>query len=117
MRLIFASPICFALLAIALPCAAQEKMAAKAFITTTGTATVPVQPDSVRISFGLQVRFTTVKEVRLESEKLTKQINEALSALKIDTLKVTAAGENLQIIQSSNPAGGAAGAETPPVTT
>src|SRR5262245_39797123 len=93
------------LLASTAPCAAQEGKTAKGIITTTGSATVQVQPDSVRITFGVQVRCPSVKEARLESEKQAKRIIDALKALKIDTVKLTTASENLQITMSSNPAG------------
>jgi uncharacterized protein YggE len=113
MRTSIALTLAFLVLHGAPPCAAQDGKLAKGTITTSGSATVKVQPDTVHITFGHQIKMMGLKDVRAESDRQVKKITEALQALKIDTLKVTTTNENLQAIYSSNPGVGVPAADVP----
>ncbi len=105
---IFAFATGFLAVLIASPCTAQEHKSANGTITTTGTATVDVRPDTVRVTFGHQIRLTTLKDARSESDRQARKISDALKALKIDGLKVATTTNSVQVFLSSNPGGGAA---------
>src|SRR5215207_8877555 len=64
-----------------------------------------LRPDAARISFTLTTQRATVKEARLESDRQSKVVKEALQALKVKDLEVVAAAENMSMVGVA-PAGG-----------
>ena len=72
----------------------------KRTITTSGSATVKVKPDSARVFFGLQTVAKTVKAAREENSAKVKQVIDALGAMKIPDLKMKTSDVHVEIIQS-----------------
>jgi uncharacterized protein YggE len=68
-------------------------------ITTSGTATVRVKPDSARIFFGVQTMAPTIRQARSESSQMVKKVLDTLSALKIPDLKMKTSDVSVEILQ------------------
>jgi uncharacterized protein YggE len=83
----------------------------KRTITTAGSATLKIKPDSARVFFGVQTIGKTVKSAREENNKLCKKVINALTALKIPDMKLKTSDINIELIQpqANNPT------ELPPV--
>jgi uncharacterized protein YggE len=72
----------------------------KRTITTSGTATIKVKPDSARVFFGVQTIAKTVKAAREENSVKVKQVMDALAAMKIPDLKTKTSDVHIELIQS-----------------
>jgi uncharacterized protein YggE len=105
------------LLASSMRTLAQEAKSAKGSIMTSGSATVNVTADAVRITFGVQSKLPAPKELRAENDRHAKRIADALKALKIDNLQMATQSENLQVLHSVNAGGPGvpAAADMPPI--
>src|SRR5262245_14613418 len=60
----------------------------KRTISTTGSATVRVKPDSARVFFGIETMAKGIKEAREDNNKRVKGAIEALNALKIPNMRM-----------------------------
>jgi uncharacterized protein YggE len=69
-------------------------------ITTAGTATLKIKPDSARVFFGVQTIGKTVKAAREENNALSKKVIDALMALKIPDLKMKTADISIELVQA-----------------
>ena len=78
----------------------REAMDIKRTIQTTGTGTVRVHPDHARVFFGVQTFAPTVKQARNQNAAQTRQVNTALSALRIPDLKMKSTNMTVELIQS-----------------
>ena len=72
----------------------------KRTITTSGTATLKIKPDSARVFFGVQTIAKTVKAARDDNNALCKKVIDALTGLKIPDLKLKTADINIELVQA-----------------
>jgi uncharacterized protein len=79
---------------------AAEAKKDKRTISTAGSATLKVKPDSARVFFGVQTVAKTVKAAREENNKLCKKVIDALMALKIPDLKLKTSDINIELVQA-----------------
>jgi hypothetical protein len=79
---------------------AAEAKKEKRMITTSGTATLKVKPDSARVFFGVQTIAKTVKAAREENNALCKKVIDALTALKIPDMKMKTSDINIELVQA-----------------
>jgi uncharacterized protein YggE len=68
-------------------------------ITTSGTATVRVKPDSARIFFGVETMASTIKQARAESSERVKKVRDALNALRMPDLKMKTSTVSVELVQ------------------
>jgi uncharacterized protein len=73
----------------------------KRTISTAGSATIKVKPDSARLFFSVQTIAKAVKSAREENSAKAKTVLDALKALQIPDLKMKTANVNVELLQSS----------------
>src|SRR5207248_1009064 len=71
----------------------------KRTISTSGSATIKVHPDSGRVFFGIQTIASTVKVARAENSARTGKVLAALGALKIPDLKMKSSDVRVELVQ------------------
>jgi uncharacterized protein YggE len=67
-------------------------------IHTAGTGTVRIRPDRARVFIGVQTYAATVKQARSQNAAQTKQVTDALTALKIPDLKMKSTNMTVELI-------------------
>jgi uncharacterized protein len=78
------------------PAAAEGKRT----ISTSGSSTVRVHPDSGRVFFGIQTLASTVKGARADNSAKTEKVLAALGALKFPDLKMKSSDVRVDLVQS-----------------
>jgi uncharacterized protein YggE len=71
----------------------------KRTISTSGTATVRIKPDSARVFFGVESIARTIKEARGDNAAHVRHVIAALSDLKIPDLRMKTADVQVTLIQ------------------
>jgi uncharacterized protein YggE len=74
-------------------------------LSTSGTATVRVKPDSARVFFGVQTLAPTIKQAREESSQKVKKVLDALTALQIPDLKMKTSNVSVELVQRAHEEG------------
>ena len=80
----------------------QKKEAEKRLLTTSGTATIRVKPDSARVFFTVETYGEQIREARTENAQKTRKILEAIKALKIANLKTKSDNVNVDLVRSQD---------------
>jgi uncharacterized protein YggE len=78
----------------------DKKEAEKRLVTTSGTATIRVRPDSARVFFTVETYAPQIREARSENAQKTRKILEAVKALKIANLKMKSDNVNVNLVMS-----------------
>lgn len=78
------------------PAPAIAKDKEKRTVSTTGSATITVMPDAVRVFFSVDNLNPTVKVAREENDAKFAKVKKALADLKIDDLKLKTVEQHLQ---------------------
>lgn len=78
------------------PAAALAKDKEKRTVSTSGSATVAVMPDAVRVFFSVDNLNPTVKAAREENDAKFAKVKKALADLKIEDLKMKTVEQHLQ---------------------
>src|SRR5262245_650146 len=78
--------------------AGQAKEKEKRTLTTSGSATVRVKPDSARVFLTVQTIATTIREARTKNNGHVKKVMDALAALKIANLKTKTGDVQVEMI-------------------
>src|SRR5262249_34548739 len=76
--------------------AALGKEKEKRTVSTTGSATVAVMPDAVRVFFSVDNLNPTIKAAREENDAKFTKVKKALAELKIEDLKMKTVEQHLQ---------------------
>ncbi|HEV3079172.1 MAG TPA: SIMPL domain-containing protein [Gemmataceae bacterium] len=84
------------------PVAADADKKDKRTISTSGSATIKVKPDSARLFFSVQTIAKTVKSAREENSAKAKTVLDALKALHIPDLKMKTANVNVELLQAQH---------------
>ncbi len=69
-------------------------------ISTSGSATIQVAPDSARVFFGVQTIAPTIKAARTDNAAKVKKVMDALNALKIADLKMKSSDVQVEMLYS-----------------
>jgi uncharacterized protein YggE len=77
-----------------------ESKKEKRTITTAGSATIKIKPDSARVFFGVQSIAPSIKEARQDNSIAVKKVMEALKGLQITDLKMKTSNVNVELVQS-----------------
>ncbi len=77
---------------------AKPKDDRRGILTTTGTATTRVQPDSARVFFRVESYAKEIKDARADNAKQVANIMKALADLKIDGLKMKSTDVNVKLV-------------------
>ena len=80
--------------------AKDKKDADKRLLTTNGTATIRVKPDSARIFFTVETYAPQIREARTDNAQKTRKILDSIKALKIANLKTKSDNVNVDLIRS-----------------
>jgi uncharacterized protein YggE len=68
----------------------------KRTVTTSGSATIRIKPDSARLFLSVQTSASTIKDARAENAAAFKKVKAALTKLQIADLKMKTADVNLE---------------------
>jgi uncharacterized protein len=79
-----------------------KKEVEKRLLTTSGSATIRVKPDSARVFFTVETYSPQVKEARADNAQKTRKIMEAIKALKIANLKTKSDNVNVVLVMSQD---------------
>jgi uncharacterized protein YggE len=80
----------------------DKKETDKRLLTTNGTATVRVKPDSARVFFTVETYSGQLREARTENAQKTRKILEAIKALKIANLKTKSDNVIVDLVRSQD---------------
>jgi len=80
----------------------DKKEADKRLLTTSGTATIRVKPDSARVFFSVETYSPQIKEARADNAQKTRKILDAIKALKIANLKMKSDNINVVLVMSQD---------------
>lgn len=78
----------------------DKKEADKRLVSTNGTATIRVKPDSARIFFTVETYGAQIRDARTENAQKTRKIMDAIKALKIANLKTKSDNVNVDLVRS-----------------
>jgi uncharacterized protein len=78
----------------------DKKEVEKRLLTTNGTATIRVKPDSARVFFTVETYGEQIREARTANAQKTRKILEAVKALKIANLKTKSDNVNVDLVRS-----------------
>jgi uncharacterized protein YggE len=90
---------------VAGPAGAAGKEKEKRLLTTSGTATIRVKPDSARVFFRVETYAPQVKEARADNGRINQKIIQAVKALNINNLKMKTDNVNVTIVTNQNRVG------------
>jgi uncharacterized protein YggE len=80
----------------------DKKEPEKRVITTSGTASVRVKPDSARVYFRVETYAPTVPAARLDNGEKTRKLLAAVKSLKIANLKMKSDDVNVTLVMQSD---------------
>jgi uncharacterized protein YggE len=79
---------------------AVEVKKEKRTLSTAGSATIRVKPDSARVFFGVQTIAPTVKVAREENGRIVKKVIDALTTLRVRDLKMKTSNVSVELVQT-----------------
>jgi len=77
----------------------------KRVLTTSGTATIRVKPDSARVFFRVETYAAQVKEARADNGRITQKVIQAVRALNIPNLKMKSDNVNVTVVTNQQRVG------------
>jgi uncharacterized protein YggE len=87
------------------PAEAGAKAKDKRVLTTSGTATIRVKPDSARVFFRVETYAAQVKEARADNGRINQKIIQAIKALDINNLKMKTDNVNVTVVTNQQRVG------------
>src|SRR6516162_1923960 len=80
----------------------DKKEVDKRLLTTSGTATIRIKPDSARVFFTVETYGEQIREARTDNAQKTRKILDAIKALKIPNLKTKSDNVIVDLVRSQD---------------
>jgi len=80
----------------------DKKEVDKRLLTTSGTATIRIKPDSARVFFTVETYSEQIREARTDNAQKTRKILDAIKALKIPNLKTKSDNVIVDLVRSQD---------------
>jgi uncharacterized protein YggE len=80
----------------------DKKDADKRIVTTSGSATIRIKPDSARVFFTVETYAEQIRDARADNAQKTRKILDAIKALKLPNLKTKSDNVNVDLVRSQD---------------